>query len=186
MGDCGSEPEETYRLDSGGSVVYRFDHLSPGRFYHLDLTLFECNQGVGRQESIYVDGENFVAGPENLGDGEVHRLSALLDPNVYADRTITVTVKSDQGYGALVNEIALFDVDYRYADSGGAKDPAYQMGYALPVIPGWPLPQISRHYGWIDGTFTDAWGSLPYQTARVDAWADNDVRYAFDDLDPGQ
>ncbi|MBU1750130.1 MAG: hypothetical protein KKA73_20795, partial [Chloroflexi bacterium] len=74
----GVQPEETLRRDPDGRVVYRFDHLLPGHFYHLDVTLYECDS-AGRQESIYVDG-NLIAGPEDLGDGEVHRLSRLLDP----------------------------------------------------------------------------------------------------------
>jgi hypothetical protein len=68
-------------------VVYRFDHLLPGHFYHLDVTLYECD-GAGRQESITVDG-NLIAGPEDLSDGRVHRLSLRLDPALYADRGIS-------------------------------------------------------------------------------------------------
>jgi subtilase family serine protease len=168
LGDCGSEPYQTYRLDPDGRVVYRFDHLLPGHFYHLDLTLYECGQGAGRQEVVKVDGIT-VAGPEDLGDGEVHRLSILLDPALYADRAISVTVEAYEGLGALVNEISLHDVDYRYADSDTVNDPQYPTG--------------DPPYGWLDGSSTSAWGSLPYQTARVDL-LDNNVRYQFDGLDP--
>ena len=168
LGNCGTEPYQTYRLDADGRVVYHFDHLLPGHFYHLDVTLYECGQGAGRQEVVKVD-DITVGGPEDLGDGEEHRLSILLDPALYADRTISVTVEAYEGLGALVNEIALHDVDYRYADSGPVNDPQYPTG---------DLP-----YGWLDGSSTSASGSLPYQTARVDL-LDNDVQYQFDELDP--
>ncbi len=168
LSDCGTEPYQTYRLDADGRVVYHFDHLLSGHFYHLDVTLYECGQGAGRQEVVKVD-DITVGGPEDLGDGEEHRLSILLDPALYADRTISVTVEAYEGLGALVNEIALHDVDYRYADSGPVNDPQYPTG---------DLP-----YGWLDGSSTSASGSLPYQTARVDL-LDNDVQYQFDELDP--
>ena len=168
LGNCGTEPYQTYRLDADGRVAYHFDHLLPGHFYHLDVTLYECGQGAGRQEVVKVD-DMTVGGPEDLGDGEEHRLSILLDPALYADRTISVTVEAYEGLGALVNEIALHDVDYRYADSGPVNDPQYPTG---------DLP-----YGWLDGSSTSASGSLPYQTARVDL-LDNDVQYQFDELDP--
>ena len=167
LGDCGSERYQTYRLDPDGRVVYRFDHLLPGHFYHLDVTLYECGQGAGRQEVVKVD-DMTVGGPEDLGDGEEHRLSILLDPAFYADRAISVTIEAYEGLGALVNEIALHDVDYRYADSDTINDPQYPTG---------DLP-----YGWLDGSSTSASGSLPYQTARVDL-LDNDVRYQFDGLE---
>lgn len=165
LANCGSAAYQTYRRDPGGRIVYRFDHLLPGHFYHLDLTLYECGTGAGRQEVVKVDG-NQVAGPEDLGDGEVHGLSLLLDPALYADRTISVTIEAPGFDGAVVNQIALHDVDYRYADSGGANDPAY---------PG------TRGFGYLDGE--PQAGSLPYKSARVDQ-ADAEVRYRFDGLDP--
>jgi hypothetical protein len=167
-GNCGTAPHQTFRQDPSGQVGYRFDHLLPGHFYHLDLTLYECGQNAGRQQRVLVDGVE-VAGPIDLGNGEIHRLSLLLDPALYADRTISVTVGVDGTGGALVNEIALVDVDYRYADAGGATDPAYPSG--------------RRAYGWLDGVAQTTWGRLPYQTLREDQ-QDNEVRYQFDGLQP--
>ena len=133
LGSCGTGAADTFRQDPDGAVTYRFDHLQPGHFYHLDLSLYECNQGASRQETVKVDG-NTVAGPEDLGDGTVHRLSILLDPALYTDRSIRVTVEAYEGLGALVNEIALRDVDYRYADSGGPQDKALPLPLAGPRL----------------------------------------------------
>jgi len=177
LANCGAEPHETYRLDPSGAVAYRFDHLLPGHFYHLDLVLYECGQGAGRQEYVKADG-NALAGPEDLGDSQVHRLSLLLDPALYADRTISVTVEAREGLGALVNQIALHDVDYRYADSGSATEPAYPAAQAQAAA-----AAAGLSYGYLDGSRTSDWGTLPYQTARVDL-LNSDVRYRFDGLDP--
>jgi hypothetical protein len=167
---CGSAPYQTLRKDPDGKVWYRFDHLLPGHFYHLDLSLYECDR-VGRQESVYVDGIR-VAGPIDLGDAISHTLSLRLDPAIYADRTISVSVEAPGMNGAVVGEIAMHDVDYRYADAGGANDPAH---------PG------SRAYGYLDGTVPSPqpWGTLPYQSVRVDQ-GDNELRYQFDRLDPAR
>lgn len=132
------------------------------------MTLYECGQNAGRQQRVLVDGIE-MAGPIDLGDGEIHRLSLLLDPALYADRTMSVTVAVESTDGALVNEIAVVDVDYRYADAGGATDVAYPTG--------------RRAYGWLDGVAQKPWGTLPYQTLREDQ-QDNEVRYRFDGLDP--
>lgn len=165
--NCGPNPDQTYRRDPSGMVVYRFDHLQPGHFYHLDLTMFECESNAGRLQSVLVDGTP-LAGPYDLGDGTVQRVSLLLDPALYADRSIEVMVESRQGLGAIVNQIALHDIDYRYADAGGDNDPRY---------PG------ERHYGWLNGDRTTDWGTLPYQSARVDQTGDT-VQYRFDHLQP--
>ncbi len=163
---AGTLPEDTLRQDPAGRVVYRFDHLLPGHFYHLDVTLSECD-GAGRQESIYVDG-NWIAGPVDLSDGEVHQLSLRLDPALYADRTISVTVEAPGIDGALVGEVRLHDIDYRYADCGGGNDPTYS---------------AAQTYGWLEGTANTTWGTLPYQSVRVNL-AGNQLRYRFDRLDP--
>ncbi|MBC7227755.1 MAG: PKD domain-containing protein [Thermoflexales bacterium] len=167
---CGSQPHETLRLDPGGRVAYRFNHLLPGHFYHLDLALYECD-GAGRQESVYVDG-NFIAGPEDLSDGRVHRLSLRLDPALYADHAISVTVQAPGIDGAVVSAVNLYDIDYRYADAGGSRDPQYPSA-------------TERPYGWLDGVANTAWGILPYQSVRVDQ-SDNTLRYRFDRLDPAK
>ena len=97
-------PEETLRRDPDGTVVYQFDHLLPGHFYHLDITLFECD-GAGRQETILVDG-NQISEVEDLGDGQVHRLSRFY-PALYADRNILVEIQAEGIDGAVVSEVNL-------------------------------------------------------------------------------
>ncbi|MCB0031612.1 MAG: hypothetical protein KDE28_27060, partial [Anaerolineales bacterium] len=167
--NCGSSaPEDTLRRDPDGSVNYRFTHLQPGHFYHLDITLFECD-GIGRQESILVDG-HVLAGPEDLGGGTVHRLTLRLDPALYADRTIDVSITVPGAFGAVVSAVNLHDVDYRYADAGGNMDPAYGP---------------NSDYGWLDGLKNTSWGTLPYQSVRVNQ-DDGQVSYQFDNLDPNK
>ena len=165
---AGAVPEETLRRDPDGRVVYRFDHLLPGHFYHLDTTLYECD-GAQRQESLRVDG-NLIAGPANLGDGQPHHFSLHLDPALYANRTISVSVEAPGINGAIVNQVNLHDVDYRYADAGAAGDLPYS---------------AARGYGWLDGVANVSWGRLPYQSVRVDQ-TDNTVRYQFDHLPAGR
>lgn len=168
---CGSgQFYETQRLDPGGRVVYRFDHLLPGHFYHLDATLYECD-GAGRQESIFVDG-NLIAGPEDLSDGLIHRLSLRLDPVLYADHALSVTVEAPGIDGAVVSAINLYDIDYRYADAGGTLDPQY---------PGGTWAGLGRPYGWGNGTLNITWGTLPYQSVRVNQIT-NTVYYRFNGL----
>ncbi|MBX2998770.1 MAG: hypothetical protein KF893_09700 [Caldilineaceae bacterium] len=169
-GNCGDAPYQSYRRDPSGRVTYRFDHLLPGHFYHLDLVLYECGQNAGRQQRVWVDGME-IAGPIDLGSGEVQNLSLLLDPALYADRTISVTVSVDGSGGALVNQIALVDVDYRYADAGGARDVQYPSG--------------RRPYGWLDGVRQIPWGTLPFQSLRENQ-SGNEMRYRFDALDPNK
>ncbi len=164
--NCGNLPEQTMRRDPDGEIVYKFDHLLPGHFYHLDITLYECD-GAGRQQSIHVD-DNKIAGPIDLGDGTVHRLSLRIDPALYADREIKVSIMAEGIDGAVVSEVNLFDIDYRYADAGGNNDPQY---------PG------EENFGWLDGSAVTAWGTLPYQSVRVDQ-TDSELRYRFDDLNP--
>jgi hypothetical protein len=165
---CGSAPHETFRRDPSGKVVYRFDHLLPGHFYHLDLVLYECGQNAGRQQRVSVDGIE-IAGPVDLGGNEIKNLSLLLDPALYADRSIEVAVSVDGTGGALVNQIALVDVDYRYADAGGVRDVRYPSG--------------ARPYGWLDGVSQTPWGTLPFQSLRENQ-SGNEMRYRFDALDP--
>jgi hypothetical protein len=125
-------------------------------------------------EEVWVDDVRVAAG-EGLGDGRVHRLSLRLDPALYADRSVVVTVKETQGQDVWLGEIALHDVDYRYADSGGSRDPAYSS---------------ERGYGYLDGVASTSWGTLPYQSRRVDLLdsdpaddPDNELRYRFDGLE---
>jgi hypothetical protein len=165
---CGTAAEQTLRRSPvGGPLEYRFDHLLPSHFYYLDVTLYECD-GAGRQESVYVDG-GLVAGPVGLGDGQAHIVSARLDPADYADHTVVVSIDAPGLNGAVVSEIRLYDIDYRYVDAGGEGDAEYS---------------ARRGYGWLDGEPLTAWGSLPGQTARIDQ-TDNELRYRFDRLAPG-
>ena len=164
FGNCGTEPWQTFRRDPGGRAVYRFDHLLPGHFYHLDLSLYLCGQAA-RDETVSVDG-NLVAGPEHLGDGQRHRLSLRLDPALYADRTISVTVETAGLGGAIVNEVNLYDVDYRYSDAGGTNDPPYTAG---------------RGYGYLNGVPRTQWGTLPSKSLRENQ-SGNTVSYRYDGL----
>ncbi len=164
----GSLPEETIRLDPEGRILYRFDHLLPGHFYHLDVTMVECDS-AGRLQYIMVD-ENRFTDPIDLEDGEIHKLSLRLDPAFYSDRSITVAIATDGIDGAVISEVNLHDIDYRYADSGGSADPQY---------PG------NQGYGWLEGTASTTYGALPYQSLRIDL-SNNDMRYRFDDLDPNK
>jgi hypothetical protein len=164
----GNLAEDTVRRDPDGKVLYQFDHLLPGHFYHLDITLYECD-GAGRQEYILVD-DNQIAGPEDLGDGQVHRLSLRLDPAFYVDRSVTIAIQADGIDGAVVSEVNLHDIDYRYADAGGGDDPQY---------PG------DEAFGWIDGSPVLTWGTLPYQSVRVDQ-SDDTLNYQFDNLSPNK
>lgn len=168
MGSCGDAPHQTFRRDPSGEITYRFDHLLPGHFYHLDLVMYECGQNAGRQQRVKVDGME-IAGPIDLGSGEIQRLSLLLDPALYANRTISVTVSVDGTGGAILNQIDLVAVDYRYADAGGANDPAYPSG--------------ARPYGFLNGVPQSPWGSLPFQSLRENQNGD-EVSYRFDALDP--
>jgi hypothetical protein len=167
LSTCGSgvTSEETQRLDFDGRLLYRFDHLLPGRFYHLDVTLYECT-GAGRQESIYIDG-NLVDGPVNLGDGEVHHRSILIDPALYADHSVELSIETPGSVnGAIVSAVNLHAVDYRYADSGGTNDPSYNAGLG---------------YGAVSGVPNSAWGRLPYQSVRVNQTG-RSVDYRYDGL----
>ncbi len=173
---CGAEPEHSQRTNASGPVKYRFDHLLPGHFYHLDVTLYECD-GVGRQEKIWVD-DNPVSDMVDLADHNVHALSFLLDPAFYADRSIEVSIEELLGNDVVVAGVNLYDVDYRYADAGGGDDLPYD---------------AMRGYGWVDGIAQTNWGTLPYRSRRIDLGdsdpsddPDNQLVYRFDALDPGK
>lgn len=165
---CGAQPYQSLRIDPGGRVMYQFDNLQPHHFYHLDVTLYRCGFS-GRQELIQVNG-NTVAGPENLGDGKVHRVSTLLDPALYGTRSISVAIQvTNSLLGALVSQVNLYDVDYRYSDSGGDNDPAY---------PG------TRGFGWLNGIGLHN-DPLPYRSQRMNQLG-NQVSYRYDGLVPGK
>jgi len=165
--DCGvkSSTEETLRLDPDGKLRYQFDHLLPGHTYHLDFSLYECD-GAGRQETISVDG-NVLQGPIDLGDGVVHHLSIRLSPALYTDHAIQVAIDAAGIDGAVVSEVNLHDIDYRYVDAGSAVEQPYsaQSGYGYL---GSPVRNIS-------------WGTMPHQSVRVNQTG-NTLQYRFDHL----
>ncbi len=171
---CGTDPEKSYRRATSGEVLYQFDHLLPGHYYHLDITMRECD-GLGREQTIWVD-SNQLGEVITLSSAPEHRISLLLDPALYTDNSIVVGVREATGNTAIISEINLYDIDYRYADSGGAVDPPY---------PASPPGQSARRYGWLDGEAQTIWGTLPYQSRRIDV-EDNDLRYQFDGLDPSK
>jgi len=167
----GTLPTETVRWNPDGNagVQYRFDHLLLPAFYHLDLVLYE-GDGAGRTEAVWVDGFD-MGTAVTLTDGQVHCLSILLDPALYADHAITTSVRCTQLAGAVVSEHALREVQYVYIDSGpdAARDPAYSS---------------ARGYGYLNGYGSQAWGTMPAETVRT--IAGTEVRYRFDNLLPGR
>ncbi|MBM4457991.1 MAG: hypothetical protein FJ011_09545, partial [Chloroflexi bacterium] len=189
---CGgsSAADATLRAAITSTLLYRFDYLLPGHFYHLDLTLRDCDGN--RAEEVRVDGMR-VAAATDLSDHAAHRLSLLLDPALYRDRTITVAVSETHGLDALLAEISLHDVDYRYADAGHSTDAND------PADPRYPGPADAqahgKAYGWLDGERLGSWApaNLPSQTVRMDRAdsdpaddPDSELRYRFDGLDPAR
>ncbi|MBP7962824.1 MAG: hypothetical protein KBG20_18450 [Caldilineaceae bacterium] len=166
-GSCGDAAYQSFRRDPNGPLAYRFDHLLPGHFYHLDITLYNCPGEAQRLETVTVDNVTLTASAVDLGDQQVHRLSFLVDPALYAlDRSVAIVIAADGVQGTVVSEVNLHDVDYRYADAGGQNDPRY---------PG------SRTFGWEDGSANTAWGTLPAHSVRVDQ-TDRELVYRFDGL----
>lgn len=130
--------------------------------------MHECDS-AGRQQTVYVDG-NALSSLQDLGDGQAHRRCSCCSTRaLYADRRpIFVSIEAQGVDGAVVNQVTLHDVDYRYADAGSAsgRDPQYGGG---------------QDYGWLDGAESRVWGSLPYQSVRVEG-NDAELRYRFDNL----
>lgn len=188
---CGADPLQSQRTSANGKVEYRFDHLLPGHFYHLDLTLVECD-GIGRLEQVYIDG-NRIGDPAgyDLSSGDAVYPSLRLDPALYTTGSIVVAVQELNGNDAVVAEISLHDIDYRYLDSGKSSNPSDPADPRYPYArPGRP----ERRYGWLDGVDQRplGWGTLPYQTRRIDLGdsdasdnPDNELRYQFDGLQAG-
>jgi hypothetical protein len=168
---CAGHTDSTLRRDPSNRVGYRFDHLQPGRFYHLDIILYECDTLV-RVQRVLVD-EMLVGGPVSLGDQAEHRLSIRLDPALYRDHVINVAIVGEEGSdrGAVVASASLREIDYRYTDSGGPADPAYT---------------AARGWGYLteDNSVAIA-GTLPYRSARVNQNGP-ELRYRFDRLNPAK
>lgn len=64
---------------------------------------------------------------------------------------ITVTIHADGIDGAVVSEVNLHDIDYRYADAGGGADPQY--------------PDTGA-FGWLDGSPITTWNHTLQECAR--------------------
>jgi hypothetical protein len=168
---CAGQPDPTLRRDPSNRAGYRFDHLQPGRFYHLDVILYECDN-LSRIQRVLVD-DMLVGGPVSLGDQAEHRLSIRLDPAFYRDHAINVAVIGEEGSqrGAVVASVALREIDYRYADSGAANDPVYT---------------AARGWGYLTEDSSVAIpGTLPQRSARVNQGGP-ELRYRFDRLDPAK
>jgi uncharacterized repeat protein (TIGR01451 family) len=166
---CNSSPtaEQTYRQgSSGGTIDYQFDNLLPDRFYHLDLSFYLC---TGTRTLRVLVNNTEVASGITANSTPAYR-SILIDPSLYANHTIKVSIEKTGGGlgGPVVSELKLSDIRYCYRDSG-KQDEA---GYA-----GAP-----DGCGWLDGTPDQSWGSQPYQTVRYDD--DGSINYRFDRLDP--
>lgn len=165
---CGSQPAQTYRQrNSGEQLLYRIDHLLASHFYHLDLTFSLCSGS--RNLRVLVDGIE-LANPV-VASSTPNSISLLLDPALYADHSITITIEKVGGGlgGPVVSELKLTDIRYCYRDSGHPDEQVYE---------GAP-----DGCGWLNGYPDQSWGVLPYQSVRYN---DQDtVAYRFDRLQAG-
>lgn len=165
---CGNEVYQTYRQASSGTQLqYRFDHLLPGRYYHLDLTFYLCSGS--RDLRVLVDG--IEAGTAVASGTGQQTLSLLLDPATYSDNSIVVAIEKTGGGlgGPVVSELVLSDIRYCYRDSGAPDE----VGYS----------DAADGCGWLNGDSDSSWGSLPHETVRFNEF--NPVQYRFDDLENG-
>lgn len=138
-GTCGTTPDESYRLDGNGPLVYRFDHLLPGHYYHLDVVMYTCGLAP-RNQTISING--FVqTAPTLLNAHQPVRISLLIDPALYATRSITVALTADSG-SAIVSQVNLHDVDYRYRDAGTPGEPGHVNG-GFGFLNGQPGPGVN-------------------------------------------
>jgi hypothetical protein len=165
---CGDAPYQTYRQGVYGEPLeYRFDHLLPSHYYHLDTTYSVC--GGQRVEHLWVDSGQ-VGGPLTVTASAPVCHSTLVDPAVYGDHSIVVGVTASGLAAPAVAELGVNDIYHCYRDSGSAAgDPPYapgiQCGYYDPLTQG-----------------SDLWGSMPVQTVRFDP-NDSDVVYRFSGLE---
>jgi PKD repeat protein len=166
---CGDTPDLTYRQGVYGQPLqYRFDHLLPSHYYHLDTTMSVC--AGQRLQYLWVDGVQ-VAGPLTVTAAAPTRHSLLVDPDTYEDHTILVNVTASGLAAPAVAELRLIDIYYCYRDCGSSdNDPLYAEAIRCGYYD--PLSQAS-----------DLWGDLPTQTVRFDP-NDSNVVYRFSGLDP--
>lgn len=184
---CGSDVASTQRSsEPSDTLQYRFDNLLPGHYYHLDLTFAACD-GLSREQEIKFDDNVIEAAVLMDGITPVQR-SYRLDPALYADRSLVLTIREPGGNPALVAEVNLYDIDYRYADSGHSSN---NLDPLDPIYPAAPAGRPQRMHGWLDGQTSQptGWGTLPYQTRRLDSYdsnpaddPDKELRYRFDGL----
>jgi hypothetical protein len=163
---CGTEVYQTYRQTSSGTQLqYRFDHLLPERYYHLDLTFFLCSGS--RDLRVLVDGiEVGTAVASNAGQLTI---SLLLHPAMYTDNSIVVAIEKTGGSlgGPVVSELVLSDIRYCYRDSGAEGE----AGYA----------GAADGCGWLDGEADSSWGILPHESVRYSE--SGPIQYRFDGLE---
>ncbi len=126
--NCGDgSSEQTYREGANNNPLqYRFDHLLPDRFYHVDLTFYVCS-GT-RTMAVSADGATY---PDTVTVNQTPRtVSFLLDKADYADGSTTISIleTSSTLRNAVVSEIYLTDIRYCEIDSGGGDDvdPAFE------------------------------------------------------------
>jgi hypothetical protein len=168
---CGTDPAQTYRQGTiGQPLEYRFDHLLPSHYYHLDTTMSLC--GGQRTQHIWIDGLQ-AAGPLTVTASAPLRHSLRLDPASYVDHSVIAGVTAEGFAAPAVAELTLTDIHYCYRDCGSTdNDPPYsednRCGYYDPSSQG-----------------SNFWGEAPTQTVRVDL-VDSDVVYRFSGLDPAR
>jgi uncharacterized repeat protein (TIGR01451 family) len=166
---CGAEPYQTYRqAASGEQLQYRFDHLLPGRFYHLDLSFYLCSGS--RTLRVLVDGMEVAA--NIVASSTPAYRSILLDPSLYADHSIVIAIEKTGGGlgGPVVSELMLTDIRYCYRDSGVSNEV--------------PYATAPDGCGYTDGYGDNSWGTLPYQSVRYDD--DGNLHYRFNALEAGK
>jgi hypothetical protein len=169
VNSCGGEAYQTYRQRNSGELLqYRFDHLLPSHFYHLDLSFFLC--AGTRDLRVLVDGVE-LANPVTANQTPNYQ-SLRLEPSLYADHSIVISIEKVGGGlgGPVVSELKLTDIRYCYRDSGHPDEPAYA--------------GAADGCGWLDGVPDQSWGLAPDQSVRYDDGSS--VQYRFDRLQAGQ
>lgn len=163
IANCGDDVGHTYRRAVNSDVLsYRFDHLLPTRFYHLDLTFFLCS---GTRGLRVTDDDGHLLVSDVTAGQTLQTITVLLTPAAYADGNITINIeKLPSAVGApVVSALRLSDIRYCYRDAGGSNEASFG--------------QTGDDCGYLDGSSHHAWGTLPHQTIRFDD--DGELRYRF-------